>query len=204
MSARRPAVLFDLGNVLVRVNFARAVKRLQHLAPHVKVEQALLFDTSLARRFGLGELAPREFFSHLAADLGVSLHPEELAALWCDIFEPMPEMEALAAEVLAAGCRVYLASNTDPVHFAYERARIPVLERLTGLHLSYEVGLLKPDPAFFTSALSRFALSANDCIFLDDVAVNVAAAEQCGIRGQVFLGDATQARAFLRQAGVPL
>jgi HAD superfamily hydrolase (TIGR01509 family) len=207
VNAPRTAVLLDLGDVLVHLRFARGLTRFRQLAgPH----HPLLADpTSFyvgPRTWGLGsgEQEPRAFFAELSRELGVELPYAAAAEAWADIFDPWPEMEALAAEVLDAGHPAYLLSNTDPVHFASLQGRMPVLGRLTGLHLSYEVGFNKPDPRFFEGALARFALDPARCVYLDDRPDNVAAAEALGIPGFVFHGDPAEARAQLRERGVAI
>ncbi|MGC4117217.1 MAG: HAD-IA family hydrolase [Myxococcales bacterium] len=154
-----------------------------------------------------GALSPEAFIEALARQLGAPRSPglhSSLVDAWCDIFTPWPEMEALADEVLHAGHAAYLASNTDPLHFAFLDLQMPVLRRLTGLHLSYEARVMKPDPAFFTGLLSRFGLRAADCVYLDDRAEHVAAAQSIGIRAAIHDGDVAKARTFLREAGVQL
>ena len=40
--------------------------------------------------------------------------------------------------------------------------------------------MLKPDPAIYQLLLDRYGLNANECLFVDDMAVNTAAAEKVG------------------------
>ena len=47
--------------------------------------------------------------------------------------------------------------------------------------ISYEVGLIKPDPAIFDLALSRLGISAHDTVFIDDRIKNIHGARQHGI-----------------------
>ncbi|MBI5546996.1 MAG: hypothetical protein HY901_24205, partial [Deltaproteobacteria bacterium] len=174
---RTPSVLFDLGNVLVRLDLERGLGRLRHLAGErvpATLEQAQLFFSEASLACNRGDLPPEAFIATLARQLGdPAVLPSQLVEAWCDIFEPWPQMEALAGEVLAAGHHAYLASNTDPLHFAHLSAQMPVLGRLTGLHLSYEARAIKPDPSFFLSLLARFGLAASECVYLDDRAEHV-------------------------------
>lgn len=200
-----PAVLFDLGNVLVKLDLQRGVEHLCRLAgPRAPpaLDQAALFFSDASLACNRGALPPERFLEGLAAQLGApALSPASLADAWCDIFIPWPEMEALAEEILMAGHPAYLASNTDPLHFAFLAQRMPVLRRLFGLHLSYEAGVLKPDPEFFRSLLARFHLAAASCVFLDDRPEHVESARAVGIRAEVHTGDVAKARDFLRTCG---
>ena len=46
--------------------------------------------------------------------------------------------------------------------------------------------MLKPDPAIYLCMLEKFGLKAEECLFFDDVEVNVEAAQKLGIHGHVF------------------
>jgi putative hydrolase of the HAD superfamily len=51
--------------------------------------------------------------------------------------------------------------------------------------MSNEVGLIKPDPAIFTTALDLLDVAPTQAIFIDDIAENVEAARALGITGLV-------------------
>jgi len=52
--------------------------------------------------------------------------------------------------------------------------------------LSYQVGLTKPDPAIFRLAAQRLGVATDECVFVDDKAENVAAAENVGMHGILY------------------
>ncbi len=56
--------------------------------------------------------------------------------------------------------------------------------------ISAEVGLAKPDPRIFRLALDQFDLQPAEAIFVDDLAVNVEAASQVGMRAIQFHSNA--------------
>lgn len=209
-SPQRVAVLFDLGNVLVRVRSGHAVDSLVRVArsaettvPNPEMIVTAYLDR-LGQAFNAGKRSPNEFFAGLGAELGCALPREQTEAAWCDIFDPWPEMETLAEAVVSAGHPTYLLSNTDPVHYAWLTERIPVLQQMTGHHLSCEVGLIKPDPAYFTDAMQRLSLSPERCIFIDDRSENVNAARTLGLAAHQHTGDIPAVRTALRTAGVNL
>ncbi len=206
---RSPIILFDLGNVLVHLDLVRGLGHLRRLAgprAPADLQGAEVFFGAPSLACNQGLLSPEDFLAALARQLELPFPDaaKSVRAAWCDIFTPWPEMESLAADVLAAGHRAYLASNTDPIHFAFLRERMPVLDRLDACFLSYEARLLKPDPEFFRALLARYQLVASECLFLDDRPDNVAAAASVGIRAEVHTGDVSRARAFLRDAGVEI
>jgi putative hydrolase of the HAD superfamily len=60
-------------------------------------------------------------------------------------------------------------------------------------------GVRKPDPAIYRIALDRLGMRAQECVFIDDLAVNCAPARELGMRAVRFTTNA-QAIAELRDA----
>lgn len=60
------------------------------------------------------------------------------------------------------------------------------LQYTDGFLFSCNVGLLKPDPAFYRLMMRYYRLQPEECIFVDDRKENVEAAEKLGINGIVF------------------
>ena len=190
--------------MLVHLDFGRGVEHLRRLAPHLpeSVREAEIYFSDAALQFNRGELAPEDFLRRLATQLGIpSASLSAVATAWCDIFSPWPQMEEVAQAVLDAGHSVYLLSNTDPLHFALLREQMPLLERFSGLYLSFEAHRMKPNPQFFRGALQRFGLEPGQCAYLDDRPDHAASARFVGIASHVHDGDLEKVRRFLEERG---
>ncbi len=188
------AILFDLGGVLLEPHPERAIEALsirsgrspEELAPELLGVAKLGFDT--------GRIGPEGFAAAVGRAAGLPLSVDEVRALWCDIFDDLRQMQELAA-ALARRHPCYLLSNTDPMHFACALGRLPVLSRFRGQQLSYEVGLLKPDPEYYRAAFRRFGLRPEECVLVDDLRPNVEAIVREGAAGIVHEGtEATKRR----------
>lgn len=188
----RPTVIFDLGGVLVSVDFMRACRRLEAaggapaaaiLEAIAKGEDKLAFDT--------GRLSPQQFAARCCAAIGVRLPYAEFAHIWCDIFAEQREVTGLLDQV-AAKADLVLLSNTDPLHLDYVRRHYGFLEKFGRLVLSYEVGHAKPARQIFERAIG-LAAPGTPMIYLDDVPEFVAAARACGLPAEQFV-DAAKLR----------
>jgi putative hydrolase of the HAD superfamily len=79
--------------------------------------------------------------------------------------------------------------------------RFKLSELFDDLILSYELGFCKPEPEIYHEALRRGGVTANQCLFIDDLAENVRGAEAIGMRTIQFQGfDDLNAR--LRKLGM--
>jgi haloacid dehalogenase superfamily, subfamily IA, variant 3 with third motif having DD or ED len=109
---------------------------------------------------------------------------------------PIPGMEALVREYKARGYGVWGLTNWSNEFFPLVRDRYPVFQVLDGYVVSGVEKIIKPDARLYRILLDRFGLKAEECVFIDDNAANVAGAEAVGIHGIVF-HDASQLRTDL-------
>ena len=136
------------------------------------------------------------------------LHPaaDRAMARWDEFLTPVPEMNALAAELHGLGVPLYLLSNTSARFYSF-RERVPAWPLLKGALLSFEEHLLKPDLDIYRRLFARFALPPHDCFFLDDVNENIEAARWCGMQAFQYRKNPesiSRLRDALRQAGIPV
>jgi putative hydrolase of the HAD superfamily len=127
----------------------------------------------------------------VCGSLGVDLPAEEFNALWSSHFTlheaVLPRVEGLVGRV-----KLGLLSNTNVLHAAFLRPKLPVLERFDQVLLSCEVGAVKPEPGFYQEALRRLGCAPEEVAFFDDLPEFVQAANALGLRGHLF----TTAEAF--------
>ncbi|MFW5814539.1 MAG: HAD family hydrolase [Spirochaetota bacterium] len=118
-------------------------------------------------------------------------------------FAPIPETVTLAHALADAGWQLALASNTNPIDFEAIRSSFPdVLDPFGNrLFLSHEMGLMKPDPRYFTAVTRRLGVAPASCVFVDDRADNVAAAGEVGMRSIRYEGPASLMTSLERVIG---
>ncbi|MBG6082095.1 HAD-IA family hydrolase [Rubrivivax gelatinosus] len=197
------ALLFDVGGVLIDVDFARV---LAAWAPY-----SALPPDELRRRFGVdeayrrherGELAAEAYFAHVADTLQLTATPAQIEAGWNTIFGP--EIVATRRWLQQAARRrpCHLFSNTNASHAREWLRRYPELvASVERLFLSHEMGLRKPEPAAFARVCDTLELAPGALLFFDDLAENVAAAQEAGLQA-VQVGSPADVEAALRAAGL--
>jgi putative hydrolase of the HAD superfamily len=97
----------------------------------------------------------------------------------------------------AAGLPLALLSNA-PGELAEAISALPVAAYFGHLLFSCQLKLAKPDPECYNRALARLGASAQDVIFIDDRAENVAAAAALGLRSVHFTSP-DEARAVVAE-----
>jgi glucose-1-phosphatase len=196
-------VIFDLGNVLVFHDNAYLFRRLGGPAglEGEEVERRLA-ERGLFEAVNRGRLDAAGIHREVCRALALDVDMDEFAALWSCHFtvnEPiLPLVEQLVGRVT-----LVLLSNTNALHTACLRPRLPVLERFDHLLFSNEVGLVKPERQFFETALTRAGAEPEQTAFFDDFPEFVDAARALGIHGYVFRNTGEFA-GHLRALGLPI
>lgn len=89
---------------------------------------------------------------------------------------------ALVDEVRRAGVTCALATNQQDHRRAWMRDHLRHDERFDRVYYSCELGVAKPDAAFFERILDDLGLDAGEVGFVDDSPANVDAATRVGLR----------------------
>lgn len=197
------ALLFDLGGVVIQIDFARAV---QHWA-----DAAGVAAEQIAARFSLdagyeaherGELDPAGYCLHLRKTLKVELADEPLLGGWNQIFVgEMPGVATLLAG-LARSLPLYVFSNTNVAHQQFWRMRYAkLLEPFSEIFCSCDLGMRKPSPEAFLEVSKRIGIAPAHVVFFDDAPVNVRGAREAGLRAHEVHSEA-DIRAALKLEGI--
>lgn len=181
-------VVFDIGNVLVHWDPRRLYRQL--LPNESAVEKFLAQICTQA--WNEQQDAGRPFAVAVAELAARFPDYEHLIAAWPlrfnEMLAPMPDSVAIANSLAARGIPLYALSNWSAETFATAHpAHLKVLERFQGRVISGEVGFIKPDPRIYRHLLSTYGLVAQECLFIDDNAANVAAAQQLGMSAHRFI-----------------
>ncbi len=178
------ALLFDFGNVLVEIDFRRAFS-----------SWASASGTSaaaIAGRFGIdaayesherGEIDASEYFASLRRSLGIDLSDQQFLAGWNAIFiDEISGMHRLLRD-LSGVLPLYLFSNTCECHKRVWMNRYrELLQPISQVFLSCELGMRKPDPEAFKEIARRIGVAPGRIAFFDDLSENVRGAEAAGLR----------------------
>jgi HAD superfamily hydrolase (TIGR01509 family) len=195
------AVVFDLGNVLLRFDETITRDRLAARTGKTPGQVETYFRTTPhVMHLVLGKMTGQRFYRIVAEDLGFDGDYDEYAAIWSEIFTPIKPMLKLA-ERLATQLPRLLLSNTNAIHMQYVFEHYPMLRNFDAHILSHEVGLLKPDRAIYELTIRRTGLKAGRVLFVDDIRANVEGARAVGMRAIRFEG-AEQVRQELTKLGV--
>jgi epoxide hydrolase-like predicted phosphatase len=132
-----------------------------------------------------GEIALEDFEHLLSSALsseGSAIEAQGLVTtMFADLAIYEDSMTSLVTRAHAAGVRTALLSNS----WGLDYDRSDWLDMFDVVVISGEVGMRKPERQIFDLTLDRLGLPAAECVFIDDMAHNVAAAGEAGLAGIV-------------------
>ena len=174
-------LVFDFGNVLIEWNPAKI------LATFVEEDRkrikAAIFDSGFWAQTDTGQLTLEVAIqaAQTLLDSSYSATVEAIFTHWYEIVDVYYQLQEKIFEWAQLGYGIYILSTTSEIFYAVENAGLlPMTKVLTGKILFYEVGCAKPDKSIYQKLLGQYALQANQCVFIDDLQINLDAAKSLG------------------------
>lgn len=199
---RIKTLVFDFGNVLGLFDHRIVVARLAKLAnlPSETIRQWLLTD-ELEDAYESGRLSTAELLQYGRRTCGFRCSDEELMLAIGDMFRRNDAVCDLLPR-LKQRHRLLLLSNTNEIHSKHFRQQFADdLRHFDALVLSHEVAMRKPHPGIYAHCLELAGCAPSECVFIDDLQANVAAARACGWHGIVY-ADTESLRRDLADLGI--
>jgi glucose-1-phosphatase len=178
------ALLFDLGRVIINIDFSKA---LACWAGH-----AGCAPSDIAARYAAdavyfdherGKISDEVFFDNLRRLLGIAITDEQFLEGWNSIFAG--EMEDISPLLARASQHfpLYAFSNTNRAHVAsFTKTYAEVLKHFREVYLSSTIGLRKPDAEAFDHVVDAIGVPASRIVFFDDLAENIEGARARGLK----------------------
>ena len=198
------AVLWDFGGVILSSPF-EAFSRYEEsrgLPAHlIRTVNSTNPDTNAWALFERNEITAAQFdglFAEESERMGHRVPGSDVLALLSG--EVRPRMVAALDAVIGAGYLTACLTNNMVPHDddrAERRAEIgPILARFHHVVESSKVGCRKPEPRFYELACELLGVAADECVFLDDLGINLKPAAAMGMR-TIKVGDPDVALADL-------
>ena len=178
-----PAIIFDLGRVLVDFDYSVAAKKIAARSTKPPLDlHAFLGSSPVLVAYESGQLTRLQFFEAIRDTIGFQGSLQEFGGYFADIFTEMPGTIALHAELRRKGFKTYIFSNTNDLAIEHVRRNFPFFQNFDGYIFSYEVGGVKPQPEIYAAMEQRAGRRGADLVYIDDRAENIASGAARGWR----------------------
>ena len=181
-------LVLDIGNVLCRWDGDSLLARCYPDPADRELARGSLVQHEDWIKLDAGLLNVTQAAENASARSGLSV--ESLMALLealPESLEPFEETHTAVMEAQTRGVPVYILSNMHTHCWAHLVKTHRVFDACRGVIVSCEVHLTKPYAAIYSALTDRFDLDPASCLFIDDMAENVAAARACGWQARQLL-----------------
>ena len=177
-------IVFDLGGVIVNVNF--------------KSPLGMLFDNSgtpgsalkgmpdisiLSRQYDTGKISAVDFHERIKGHLEIELPFDEFITASNEAIETGDDGIESIVKSLSKQFKLGILSNTNPVHYEYIKESYSIIGLFEHILLSYEMEAMKPDVEAYEKLMHATSMSASQHLFIDDRIENIDAAKELGMDG---------------------
>ena len=202
-------IIFDYGGVLgLPLDPAReaAMERLARL-PHERFQEVYQRDRIELDR---GTIPTDEYWRRILAAGGVEATPALLSRIeredalgWSRVNHRVVEW---SSELRDAGVRTAILSNMPFEKLAFMRSdgQFRWIDDFQVTVFSCDCRLVKPEPSIYRLCLERLGAQPEECLFLDDVAVNVEGARAVGLPALQFTTSERMTSVLEKDWGLPV
>jgi putative hydrolase of the HAD superfamily len=197
------ALLFDLGGVVINIDFGRIFASWGKAAgvSAEEIRRRLVLD-GMWQDYECGRVSDEAFFAHLRATLNLPLTHDQFVEGWNAIF--VGEIAGIAPLLKSASAAlpVYAFSNTNRAHELFWSERFKeTLAPIRKVFVSSTIGLRKPDRDAFDYVTEAIGVAPGRVLLLDDLAENVIGARAAGLQAKLIKTHADTAAAVAAALG---
>ncbi len=183
------SIIFDLGGVIEKISPQSVIQSFNNLGMQNPEQFFSLFrQSSTCSLFEAGKITKSDFVKHLKSICGPDVEESDIVSAWCANQIGMSQETLKTLEQLKKnGIKTYLLSNTNPIHASkveetfFEAHKRDFRSLFNNIYYSFETHFRKPKYEAYQHVIQDSGLSADKCIFIDDLKANLIPAKHIGM-----------------------
>jgi len=182
------AIIFDLGAVLLNINYHKTIEEFEKLGIknsssfYSKKEQTNLFNL-----LETGKISEEDFTTEVKKKCKCGSE-KKIVSAWNAMLLDLPKHRVSLLKDLNKKYDIYLLSNTNSIHISefknimgYEKYEV-FYKLFKKVYYSHEIGFRKPNKEAFQLILDENNLNADEVLFIDDSPQHIEGAKNLGIK----------------------
>jgi len=183
-------IIFDLGKVLLNLDFNASVVAFQKLGLKTDVlDNKQAYSDPVFYELEVGKVTPKEFCNRVRKVLNNQDATDlQIEDAWYSMILDVPANRVKVVQELSKSYNVYLFSNTNQIHierlhraFKAEHG-IDFPSLFVKDYYSHEIHERKPDLSSYQKVIELAGINPEESIFIDDLEKNIIGAQQSGLK----------------------
>ena len=188
--ARYKNLIFDLGDVIVHIDYPTTIAEFQKLS-HIDFNEIVSYSSQnkIFDLFETGKVSSKEFRDELRKHLHPGTTDEAIDFAWNSLLLAYPEKNFKLLMELKAHYKTFALSNINPIHLitidrvAKEKFGVKDFESFFHrAYYSHIAGFRKPEKEFYELLIKNEDINPYATFFVDDKEENVDAAKKLGFQ----------------------
>lgn len=183
-------LVFDLGNVLISFRPSEYLDQ-KNYPENIKTKiLSEIFGSKEWIMLDNGMINTKQAIDSISAHS--SLKKEEIAHIFnlrSELLFPLDENVRLLPELKKKGFRLFFLSNFPLDLYEEVKTGYYFFKYFDGGVISAEAKVSKPDSLIYDILLKKYSLIPEECLYIDDLEINVKAGEDAGMKGLVTFGS---------------
>ena len=183
-------IVFDLGNVLLNLDFDASIQAFQKLGLNSEVvNRQQAYADPVFYELEVGETTPEKFRSRVRQILkNPDATDRQIDDAWCAMIRDIPANRVKMLKTLAKNYSVYLFSNTNAIHISRLHKKFSEMHGIEFPSLfvkdfySHEIHERKPDLASYQKVIELSGITPDETLFVDDLEKNISGAKKAGLK----------------------
>jgi putative hydrolase of the HAD superfamily len=183
-------IVFDLGGVLLTLNWREAVRRFQSLGLERAEELLDLYhQKGIFLHLEEGLLSEEAFYDAVRAEAGKYISNDDILWGWMGFVEDCPESKLnMLKNLKDRAYKLYLLSNTNPMVMKwalspdFSKEGKSLSDYFDRLYLSYQMKCVKPNLEIFRKMIEDSGMNPSETLFIDDGTANVETGKRLGFK----------------------
>jgi glucose-1-phosphatase len=183
-------IIFDLGGVLLNLDFDASIKTFQDIGlKNEVVDYQQAYADPVFYELETGKVTPANFRERVRRILNNPHATDaEIDDAWCAVFSGIPVNRVKKIQELGKKYNLFLFSNTNHIHIKRLHAEFKAEHgiKLPSLFIesyySHDINERKPDLSAFQKVIRLSGVKPEETLFVDDLEKNIVGAEKAGLK----------------------
>ena len=188
-------VIFDIGNVILKFSRDFLLSHFYTGEEYEFLKHELFKDWE---KLDEDAISLDDYYKNVLSSLPPHLHQYALAVLnnWEYFMRYSDGIIDLIQTLKQKGYKLFVLSNMTR-HFIEREYKFPIFKEFDGIVYSAPIKMIKPNEEIYKYLLEKYSLSPQECVFVDDIKTNLAAAARFGIHTFHYQNNTDELKKFI-------
>jgi len=191
MNLKFNAIIFDLGGVILNIDYSKTIDAFKNLGItnfneiYTQAQQNHIFD-----KFETGQISEQDFRNYIKSEAKKPLTDKQIDKAWNAMLLDLPEHRITLLNQLKADYPIFLYSNTNTIHLKAFKSIIKeqfgnknlLEDTFNKTYYSHLINKRKPNPEGFEQIIKDNKLQPKTTLFIDDSEQHILGAQKVGLK----------------------